>query len=57
MVQDSIETTSGEVAGCKIEAQCKGGVRADSMSSLVVAAGERRGSLGVEFEKQGRELK
>jgi len=30
--------------------QCKGGVRADSMSSLIVAAGERRGSLGVGFE-------
>jgi len=37
-------------AGCKIEAQCKGGVRADSMSSLIVAAGERRGLLGVGFE-------
>jgi len=33
-----------------MEAQCKGGVRTDSMSSLIVAAGERRGSLGVGFE-------
>jgi len=35
----------GTFAGCKIEAQCKGGVRANSMSSLIVAAGERCGSL------------
>ena len=31
-----------------IEAQHKGGVRADSMSSRIVAAGEKRGSLGVD---------
>ena len=37
-------------AGCKIEAQCKDRVRADGVSSLVVAAGERRGLLGVGFE-------
>jgi len=36
--------------GCKIEAQCKGGVRADGVASLIVAAGERRGLLGVGFE-------
>jgi len=48
MVQDSKATTWGEVARCKIEAQYKGGVRADSMSSRIVAAGERRGSLGVD---------
>jgi len=35
------------VVGCKIEAQCKGGVRADGVSSLIVAVGKRRGSLGV----------
>jgi len=33
-----------------MEAQCRGGVRADSMSSLIVAAGERCGSLGAGFE-------
>ena len=33
-----------------MEAQCKGGVRADGVSSLIVAAGERRGLLGVGFE-------
>ena len=38
------------VVGCKIETQCKGGVRADSVSSLIVAAGERRGLLGVGFK-------
>jgi len=31
-------------------AQCKGGVRADSVSSLIVAAGEGRSLLGVGFE-------
>ena len=34
-------------AGCKMEAQCKGRVRADSVSSLIIAARERRGLLGV----------
>jgi len=33
-----------------IEAQCKGGVRADGVVSLIVAAGERRGLLGVGYE-------
>jgi len=37
-----------------MEAQCKGGVRADSMSSLIVAAGERRGLLVVGFENMMR---
>jgi len=50
MVQDSKATTRGGAGSCKIEAQCKRGVRADSMSSLIVAAGERRSSLGVVFE-------
>jgi len=36
-----------------MEAQCKGGVRADSMSSLIVAE-ERRSSLGVGFENMMR---
>jgi len=54
MLQDSKVTNSGGVAGCKIEAQYKGGVRANSMSSLIVAAGERRGSLGVGFENMIR---
>ena len=33
-----------------MEAQCKGGVGADGVSSLIVVAGERRGLLGVGFE-------
>ena len=32
-----------------MEAQCKGGVRNDVLA-LIVAAGERRGLLGVGFE-------
>jgi len=35
-------------------ARCKGGVRADSVSSLIVAAGERCGLLGVGFENMMR---
>jgi len=34
-----------------MEAQCKDGVRDDGVASLIVAAGERRGLLGVGFEK------
>jgi len=37
-----------------MEAQCKGGVRADSVASFIVAAGERRGSLGLGFENMMR---
>jgi len=37
-----------------MEAQCKGGVRADGVASLIVAAGERRVLLGVEFENMMR---
>ena len=33
-----------------MEPQCKDGVRADGVSSLIVAAGERRSLLGVGFE-------
>jgi len=33
-----------------MEAQCKGGVRAHGAASLIVAAGEWCGSLGVGFE-------
>ena len=39
--------------GCKIEAQCKGGVRNDVVASIV-AAGERRGLLGVGFKNMMR---
>ena len=46
--------TLGGVAACKIEAQFKGGVRADSMSSLIVTVGERRGLFGVGFENMMR---
>ena len=40
--------------GCKMEAQCKGGVRADGVSSLIVTAGERHGLLGVGFKNMMR---
>jgi len=36
IVQDSKATTWGGAAGCKMQAQGKGGVRADYMSSLIV---------------------
>ena len=42
------------VAGCKIEAHCKGRVRADGVSSLIVTAEERRGLLGVGIENMMR---
>ena len=34
-----------------MEVQCKDGVRADGVASLIVTAGERCGLLGVGFEK------
>ena len=37
-----------------METQCKDGVSADGVASLIVAAGERRGSLGVGFENMMR---
>jgi len=37
-----------------MEAQGKGGVRADGVSSLIVVVGERRGLLGVGFENMKR---
>ena len=37
-----------------MEAQCKDRVRAEGVSSLMVAAGERRGLLGVGFENMMR---
>jgi len=37
-----------------MEAQCKDGVRADGVTSLIVVAGEGRGSLGVGFENMMR---
>jgi len=37
-----------------MEAQCKDGVRADVVASLIVAAGERRSLLGVGFENMMR---
>ena len=40
-----------------MEAQCKGGVRADGVSSLIVAAGERRGLLGVDDALLGHEMR
>ena len=41
-------------AGCKMQARCKDGVRADGVASLIVAAGERRGLLGGGFENMMR---
>jgi len=44
--------------GCRLQdsalAQCKGTVRADGVSSLIVAAGERCGLLKVGFESMMR---
>jgi len=45
--------------GCRLQDrgaawQCRGVVRADSISSLIVAAVERRGSLGVGFDNMMR---
>jgi len=37
-----------------MEAQYRDRVRADGVSSLIVAAGERRGLLGVGFENMMR---
>jgi len=37
-----------------MEAQCKDGVSADGVSSLIVAAEERRSLLGVGFEDMER---
>jgi len=37
-----------------MEAQCKDGVRAEGVSSLIVAAGHRHGLLGVPFENMMR---
>ena len=37
-----------------MEAQCKDGVRANGVASLIVAAGERRGLLGVGLENMTR---
>jgi len=37
-----------------MEAQCKGGMRANGVSSLIVEAGVRHGSLGVGFENMMR---
>ena len=37
-----------------MEAQCKGGVRADGVASLIIEAEERRGLLGVGFENMMR---
>jgi len=38
----------------KMEAQCKDGARDDGVASLIVAAGERQGLLGVGFENMMR---
>jgi len=51
---NSKATTWGGAAGWKMEVQWKSGVRADSVSSLIVAAGERCGLLGVGFENMMR---
>jgi len=37
-----------------MEAQCKDGVKNDGVASLIIAAGERRGLLGVGFENMMR---
>ena len=50
--RDGLRLKSDNLRRCcrlsgKIEAQCKDRVRADGVTSLIVAAGERCGSLGV----------
>ena len=40
-----------------MEAECKDGVRGDGVASLIVAAREKRGSLGVGFENMMRSEK
>ena len=37
-----------------MKVQCKGEVRADGVSLLIIAAGERRGLLGVGFKNMMR---
>jgi len=37
-----------------MEAQCKDRVRADGVALIIIAAGERCGSLGVGFENMMR---
>jgi len=54
IVQDSKTTTWRGVANYKIQTKCKGGVGANSISSLTIAAEERRDSLGLGFKIIGR---
>jgi len=37
-----------------MEVQCRGGVKADGVASLIIAVGERCGLLGVGFENMMR---
>jgi len=39
-----------------MEAKCKGGVGANSISSLTIVVGDRRGSLGVGFQIENMRL-
>ena len=51
--RDGLRLKSNNLRRCcrlQDKAQCKGGVRADGVSSLIVAAGERRSLLGGGFE-------
>ena len=56
--RDGLRLKSNNLRRCcrlqQIEAHCKGGVRAYGVASLIVAAGERRGLLGVGFENMMR---
>ena len=54
MEQKWSKTQKLQLAGCKMEAQCKDRVRADGVASLIVETGERRGLLGVGFENMMR---
>ena len=56
--RDGLRLKSDNLRRCctlqQIEAPCKGGVRANGVASLIVAAGERRSLLGVGFENKMR---
>ena len=54
MEQRWSQTQKQGVVGCKIEEQCKGGVRADGVASLIIEVEERRSLLGVGFENMMR---
>jgi len=49
-----LENDAGKLSHPEGQTSRKGGVKADGVASLIVAAGERRGLLGVGFENMMR---